>query len=719
MKIVVSVQAKRSSSRGLVHYMATSKTDPVREAEGRALFGEFSDEMSVKSANQMLTNEIGRKRASNEDLHHLVLSLRAEDFLALGESDVKRRRGLREIARVSMKALAGEIGAERLAWAAAIHLNTANPHVHIAIQKDYFGCDGEKRRLTRIPSALLPHHERRGGEGVFNPGKIANAAAEKLEKITVTSPEKSVAFSNEKTRAEAETLAAEMLARHRLEEAHARRDSLEKNGHLLRFKINDSANGIPRFVSLAELERDRLAKLPEKRGIRRLFAGKAEARKPDDSEIRIRTILRRIYTKRCREADECRERHEAVAPIAAAICDDYRRTGRKLPAPALDRDEIAELQSAALNRGDVRAAGYLERVRSDLGLNRSEDELARLKARAIFAAFAARSGAFEIERLADEEYRTRVETGRGFLSISDIEKEIARERKSGGAIRKFARIIGAKSERVSELEFARKEVESGLAARRDEFVAANRLDEKRSAFLSRILAGETNKTSPRFTAAELESIETAARRLRLPEALRENWSAQKEFFRRGHDAETAEKLIGGRAVARRILSDIDAARCRERLDAFRERRQFEKFPVGAGEKRFVSLYDLGYRRNASILDQALELFLEGGEKRSLRREIEKRIALRETGLKDDLARAVEIARDAARESRPFVTDRFLRSPKLATDPIFTSRELAEIEKRIRETPNKTEAKFLTEVLTKSTIREAADREQHPKFYRLG
>jgi hypothetical protein len=106
---------------------------------------------------------------------------------------------------------------------------------------------------------------------------IANAAAEKLEKIAVKSAEKSVAFSSDKTREEAEILAAETLARHRLEEANARRDSLEKNGHLLRFKINDSATGKPRFASLAEPERDRFAKIPEKRGIRRLYSPDADS----------------------------------------------------------------------------------------------------------------------------------------------------------------------------------------------------------------------------------------------------------------------------------------------------------------------------------------------------------------------------------------------------------------------------------------------------------
>lgn len=273
-------------------------------------------------------------------------------------------------------------------------------------------------------------------------------------------------------------------------------------------------------------------------------------------------------------------------------------------------------------------------------------------------------------------------------------------------------MIGAKGEPVSELEFARKEVESGLAARRDELVAANELDEKRAAFLSRILAGETHKTAARFTASELESIETAARTMRLPDVLRENWLAQKEFSERGHDAETAQKLIAGRAVARRILFEIDAARAKEKLHAFRERKHFEKFAVGGDEKRFVSLNDLGFRRNAPILEQALELFLEGSEKRNLRREIEKHIALRETGLKNDLARAREIARDAALESRPFMHERLLRSPKLKTDPIFTRRELAENDKRIKETSKRHEVKFLSDVLAKPNVRDAEFYEQH-------
>ena len=138
MKVIVSIQAKRASSRGLVHYIAHSKTDAEREAGGREIFGEYADRFEVEKANDFLKNGTGRTRPANEELHHLVISLRAEDYDRLGTNEKERQQSLKEITRHALKRLEKSVGAERLAWTAGIHRNTDNPHVHIAIQKEYF-----------------------------------------------------------------------------------------------------------------------------------------------------------------------------------------------------------------------------------------------------------------------------------------------------------------------------------------------------------------------------------------------------------------------------------------------------------------------------------------------------------------------------------------------------------------------------------------------------
>ena len=75
MRIIASVQSKRGSSRGLVHYLAHSKIDPDKEPEkGRELFNAFTDQLDVRNANNFLKSNCGKGRPSNDELHHLVLS---------------------------------------------------------------------------------------------------------------------------------------------------------------------------------------------------------------------------------------------------------------------------------------------------------------------------------------------------------------------------------------------------------------------------------------------------------------------------------------------------------------------------------------------------------------------------------------------------------------------------------------------------------------------
>src|SRR5690606_20262718 len=160
MKVVASVQAKRGSSRGLVHYIAHSKLDVEREQEkGRELCNDVANDLSVTSANNSLKIGIAEARPSNDELHHLVLSFRPADYHALGRDEKARRSALKDIARTAMKRLEISLSAERLYWAAAVHLNTENPHVHIALQKQYFTEEIERKVLAKIPREALPHFE--------------------------------------------------------------------------------------------------------------------------------------------------------------------------------------------------------------------------------------------------------------------------------------------------------------------------------------------------------------------------------------------------------------------------------------------------------------------------------------------------------------------------------------------------------------------------------
>ena len=68
----------------------------------------------------------------------IVISFKAEDYDRLGAIETEKQESLKKITRAAMKRLEEAIGADKLNWAAGIHRNTDNPHVHIAVSKRIF-----------------------------------------------------------------------------------------------------------------------------------------------------------------------------------------------------------------------------------------------------------------------------------------------------------------------------------------------------------------------------------------------------------------------------------------------------------------------------------------------------------------------------------------------------------------------------------------------------
>ncbi len=109
MKVIVSVQAKRSSSRGLVHYIAHSKIDAAKEQDGREIFNEHSDKTTIKKATDLLKKDVGAKRPTNDELIHLVISFKREDYERTGDDEKERHKSLKEITRHALKEFEKEI----------------------------------------------------------------------------------------------------------------------------------------------------------------------------------------------------------------------------------------------------------------------------------------------------------------------------------------------------------------------------------------------------------------------------------------------------------------------------------------------------------------------------------------------------------------------------------------------------------------------------------
>jgi relaxase MobL-like protein len=171
MRVVVAVKSMGGGGASrIARYIAEDGIIPEREGKRRPLFSEKSndpagEDRTYRAANQYLSRDRGTPR--KKDLSHLVISLHNEDFEDLGTNDAERKEALREAAREAMEEMRADLKVGDWRWIAGIHLNTENPHLHIAIHKEVTDrSTARSRRLGNIPKRMLPHSER-GSDGVI------------------------------------------------------------------------------------------------------------------------------------------------------------------------------------------------------------------------------------------------------------------------------------------------------------------------------------------------------------------------------------------------------------------------------------------------------------------------------------------------------------------------------------------------------------------------
>jgi hypothetical protein len=766
MKIIVSVQAKRSSSRGLVHYIAHSKIDAAKEQNGREIFNEYSDKTTVEKATDLLKSGVGAKRPTNVELIHLVISFKPEDYERAGEDEKERQKSLKEVTRHAMKQFEKEIGAERLSWAAGIHQNTDNPHVHIAIQKDYFDENLEKKRLNKIPVNLLPHHEKAGEEKTFKPGILIEAAGEKLDEIisaksrqvskqnsnsrtvqkqsadkslgqtqsSVGKESSSDSKPNAKTTREREILAEAILTKYYLEKTRENLESLENHGDKRRFKIFDEISKQNRKISLFDLERR--AEKSANRSIKKqnvTDAGKKDElrKKRVESELeknsvgikRIKTILHNLVIKENRELRTRETDYKNIKPLAEKIRAGYKSANKKLPVPLFSPDELEMLQARSLEKKDIRAANYFEKVRKELSIERgyptrTDDEIAKLKAKKMLTDLRIQWQEKQLQDFNDHKRAFPVEIDGKKLNLaavdSLIEKRKQDDKKIVGKVSKIFGKIGLieQKETLAKLEETRSAILENLNEKNDR-MASDLAGEK--SILKTLDDFYKNDTNPekenlpaQFTAAELAEVESFAFDLKLPDVYRENWEQQKQLVEISGDksennsiSESKQNFIAGRSLAREILTEIEVARCKEEFADFKKNKDFQKFEIRdpkTGEAKFVSLSEVRFDSRGSLFDQTLEYFLENREKRRTRHTLE--ILVKEKGaeLKENLKSAKDLLKVSGEIAYDFKTKSFFGATRYLHTPLFTPKELITIELRISQTESKSEASKLQKIL---------------------
>lgn len=582
MRIIVSIQSKRGSSRGLVHYIAHSKIDSEKEPfGGRELFNRFGDSLDVKSVNNFLKINTSRKRPDNDELHHLVVSLRPEDYAKLGSTEKERKRAVMKVTRSSMELLENALDAERITWAATVHRNTRNPHVHIAIQKQYFTKDLEKRVLSKIPREAIPHYREAGNDKIFSPGFLVEVAAEKMDEIilkragrkeredknnrenkvsrigSTRSPEEQPETPLVKTAKEKETLRQWLLTQFSLRRSEERLKSVTEFGRDKRFLVFDELTGKKRRLSLNDLDRraeSRASPALKNRGI--TDPGNIESYRNQhiNSELelnaqavrRIKTILFKTTAKEETKRQGLEEKIKRMEPHVKAIRAACRKEGRKLPVPSLTKEELDLLQEHSLEIGDIRSFGYLERIRTDLEGSgetraRNANDLGRLSASRTLYSLRVQLHEKNLYELRDRSFSRVVEIHGEKWSMDRLEKYASKNEPVGsGILQKMKDLVGRSGPgyghdaNTSEKMKMRDKILAKLESEKREIESGHASETKKIKVIDRILAKDKDRapfdTGRAFTSDQLAQIESLSVRLRLPRIYEDNWKNQKSFI---------------------------------------------------------------------------------------------------------------------------------------------------------------------------------------------
>ena len=739
MRVVASVQAKRGSSRGLVHYLAHSKLDIEREPrESRELFNAFTNDLSVKSANNSMRVGIAKGRPSNDELHHLVLSFRSGDYRKLGANEARRRQALKDISRAAMKSLETSTNAERLLWAAAVHRNTDNPHVHIAIQKHYFTKEIKRQVLKKIPREALPHYEVRGVEKILVPGSLFEAAAKKMDAIiirertrakvpkqatsresskelpireTASKPNKESAIQ---TATERDALGKGILAEYELRYRQSKIDYLLDHGDKMRFMVSDPVSGRRRRLSLWGIEQ-------------------GEADRHSAPERQIKAILHKMLAKE--EAAKIQLQGETAHEIRAVerIRAEYRKHGRKLPIPSLTKEELDTLQEQCLETSDIRRFSYLERIRSDLEGSgeidaRSKDDLRSILAQKTISEL--RSLAYEKKHaeLNDRGYYRPVDLGDRSVSLAQLDREQkAPESSVFSILEKLKNTVAQLSKnadistRTSETQNVRNDIVNKLVEQVASTLKDRKVEQNKAQILAKILNtnSENRQIDASYSPEQIAEIETLSVRLKVRAEYERNWKEQRSHIESaGSDCPAYRKLvkadptadfaahknhlIAGRSLAREIVARVEFDKAKEDLKTFQDAKRFLKFAVSdkkTGSVAYFSLQDVDLSSRGSLLDRAAEELFESRQHRTLRRTVGFLVKDKEQRLRADVKGAKDIMASAARNASEFKDFSFfgLRS-ETAHQPIFTSAEIEMLELRAANTLNLKESERLRAIL---------------------
>lgn len=688
MRVIVAVKGQPggSATSRVTRYVAERDRHAEREGkQPRALFSEQEDRLSYRKADQSLT---GVWTPAKDELLHLAVSFHEEDFNALGNDESGRQQQLKEVAREAMAEMTEALGARKLIWVAGIHRNTAHPHLHVIIHRDYLDRKtGQVKRLDRLPKEFLPGREKDGnGQERIKPGRISQgferSLDRRIERTRQTPPNEDreqkhaapqMLERGAEDRRDRLILGRAMVAADKVEELTGRLDGHRRYGELRRYEVTDE-RGRRRMLSVTDVRRRAEARADEvlrqsqgnkgreklnpeeRRQSRQMFVEREVARHAVIIEKieQARSLALNRTEARLREAERLAA---SLIPAAAEIKSKHQAAGRETPTPIISRADLSRMQERAIAAGKVEKVRELEAIRGALAAEsnaptRTPQEAGRLSARVLLATSELALAEERTARFDEMKHQWRWLVGdqdARKYSLAEVERVIAWETDQ-------AQFIGRRHIHwdANKREQARRHADE-LAAYRQSIL--DRIEEKRESLKMEVK--EKEEMAVMLSGIERQERETYhAQGQEMPPPLpnRYELGLLDAHARERHDpilhqlvsqlerdtgVPLAERMA--RVQAREITAEIDTRSAHSRLESFDERRGKIEVIVKDDDARDLTIKRLSDVEPKSELEKLIFLF-----RQTEFREVAKAV--------DDYGRRLASEYEQANQSRMVLTN---------------------------------------------------------------
>ncbi len=513
-------------------------------------------------------------------------------------------------------------------------------------------------------------------------------------------------------------LGRSMVARGEVDRLESDLKSTREHGDKRRFRVYDATHGRTRQISEFDIRRRadasatsavRQAEIanPDKRHQARQSRYDSEIERHEKGIGDHQIIVAKTIAKLENQLTVARTQHAELKPHVHQIQQHYKAHQTPLPIPLLRPSEITKLQDQAIATRNPARVNTIENIRESLATergdrSRSDQEIARLDgqlltARSEQAARQERAHQFERTR-----HQTRWEIDGDKYSLTDLDRRISeqenRSRLFGTPLKISTLHLRPSSRReaatqVKELKEIREVMVEKIEERRQELSAAVKEASRMTSVLSeihvkeqaRLLARGGERQEKVLTRTEINQVIEHGNTLSDPAMLKQAFILEARFEERqlADDKKPSLTDRAARAIGREVLSEIALRQATERLESFKEHKQFTPVAITdlEGREQTGRLFDFRHPRHPVMW--LAQRITESKEHRHLRRETNKAVDTEQTRLKEDLTKAThchELTKQTHKGPEPQTLpgDHLRHADQQRNDPLHSHQDPAAI-----------------------------------------